>query len=73
MSNSMTGRDFKNLINDVIGKEVGFAKWFGEDVWIGAEHGDKRLFRCCSFCGELRMVDEFCSNCGKRMKNVSER
>lgn len=42
--------------------------------WIDKEHRKEQyvLIGKCSVCGRVRVLDEFCSNCGARMESEEE-
>jgi hypothetical protein len=40
--------------------------------WLYFEYVDGHMYGECSVCHKLRIVDNYCPNCGARMENVEE-
>ena len=40
--------------------------------WLYFEYFDGHMHGECSVCHKLRIVDNYCPNCGARMENIEE-
>lgn len=62
------GINMRDMQEEAMDDERATGKWIGEEVWIGGHQGEELCWMECSNCHKVRLIDNYCSNCGAKME-----